>query len=313
MYSCATDIFENDITKIGMDILEILLFDRTTRRNIIWATSDYEMYGDEYNSRFPITVNLISDINSNIIRPRVTKNKGNKLARTKEKAEVFTPSWICNIQNNLVDSEWFGRKDVFNIETDKSWITTNEVISFPKDNKHSWKKYVDDKRLEITCGEAPYLVSRYDTVTGIPISVKDRIGLLDRKLRIVNENTDTIENWYKWTKRAFESIYGFEFQGDSLLLARENILYTFIDNYVFKFNSVPDNKKIKEIAIVISWNIWQMDGLKFTVPYEKVYEQFFQIPIESPTSNQNRPCYCKIKDWRSKETLTYKSIVLEGC
>lgn len=313
MYSCATDIFENDITKIGMDILEILLFDRTTKRNIIWATSDYEMYGEEYNSRFPITVNLISNINSNIIQPRVKKNKSNKLTRTKEKAEVFTPSWICNIQNNLVDSEWFGRKDVFNIETDKSWITTNEVISFPKDNKHSWKKYVDDKRLEITCGEAPYLVSRYDTVTGTPIAVKDRIGLLDRKLRIVNENTDTIENWYKWTKRAFESIYGFEFQGDSLLLARENILYTFIDNYVFKFNSVPDNKKIKEIAIVISWNIWQMDGLKFTVPYEKVYEQFFQIPIESSTSNQNQPCYCKIKDWRSKETLTYKSIVLEGC
>jgi hypothetical protein len=39
--------------------------------------------------------------------------------------------------------------------------------------------------MEISCGEAPYLVSRYDTVSGNIISVDDRIGLLDRKLRVV--------------------------------------------------------------------------------------------------------------------------------
>lgn len=32
-----------------------------------------------------------------------------------------------------------------------------------------WRKYVDARRLEISCGEAPYLVSRYDTVTGCEI------------------------------------------------------------------------------------------------------------------------------------------------
>ena len=48
-------------------------------------------------------------------------------------------------------------------------------------------------RLEISCGEAPYLVSRYDTVTGETIPISQRIGLLDRKLRVISENTDTEE------------------------------------------------------------------------------------------------------------------------
>ena len=44
--------------------------------------------------------------------------------------------------------------------------------------------------MEITCGEAPYLVSRYDVVKGEIIPVEDRIGILDRKLRVINENID---------------------------------------------------------------------------------------------------------------------------
>ena len=46
------------------------------------------------------------------------------------------------------------------------------------------------KRLEITCGEAPYIASRYDTVSGEPIEIKRRIGILDRKLRVVTENAE---------------------------------------------------------------------------------------------------------------------------
>lgn len=305
----AVDISENDILDMGKDILKILLIDRTTKRNIIWASSDYEMLGDSYNAKFPITIDLITGVNSGVIQPRVTKNKDEQLSRTKGKAEVFTPSWICNVQNNLIDNEWFGKKDVFNKEEEKSWVTSKSVIVFPDDKKHTWKKYVDNKRLEITCGEAPYLVSRYDTVTGNPINVNSRIGLLDRKLRVVNENTEDVDEWFKWTKRAFESIYGFEFQGDSLLLARENLMFTFIDNFMYKFKSKPSYKQIKEIVTVISWNIWQMDGLKFTVPYEDIYEQYYQLTLGEINTESNQPCYCKIKDWRSKEILTYKSMI----
>lgn len=58
---------------------------------------------------------------------------------------------------------------------------------------------MDSKRLEITCGEAPYIVSRYDAATGEIIPIERRIGILDRKLRVVNENTETEEDWLFWT------------------------------------------------------------------------------------------------------------------
>ncbi len=86
------------------------------------------------------------------------------------------------------------------------------------------------KNGNILWGEAPYLVSRYDTVTGQKIELNSRIGLLDRKMRVVNENVNDEVEWFKWTERAFQSIYGYEFQGDNLLLARENLLCTFIEN-----------------------------------------------------------------------------------
>ena len=74
-------------------------------------------------------------------------------------------------------------------------------IEFP-DGK-CWQGYVDSRRLEITCGEAPYLVSRYDVSTGeLIVPPLRRIGILDRKLRVVNENTDTYEEWLRWTIRA---------------------------------------------------------------------------------------------------------------
>ena len=93
------------------------------------------------------------------------------------------------------------------------------------------QSYVDSRRLEITCGEAPYVVSRYDAATGEIIPIRDRIGLLDRKLRVVNENADGDAEWLKWALRALQSSYGYEFQGDNLLIARVNVLITFAEHY----------------------------------------------------------------------------------
>ena len=107
------------------------------------------------------------------------------------------------------DEEWFEYKEVFNKEDGENWVTNSKKICFPKEKK--WQQYVDSMRLEITCGEAPYLVSRYDTTTGEIISVHNRIGQLDRKLRVVGENTNTKEEWLKWAIRAFQSIYGYEY------------------------------------------------------------------------------------------------------
>ena len=249
-----------------------------------------------------------------MIRPRVAKDIKEQTIRTKDKAEVYTPSWICNEQNNLIDEAWFGRKDVFNISNHQKWLATKEQIKFPK-NK-DWQKYVDAKRLEISCGEAPYLVSRYDTVTGKEILIVERIGLLDRKLRVVNENTFTEEEWFKWTKRAFESIYGYEYQGDSLLIARKNLLYTFIENMEYKFSHKPSEEQLQMIAKIISWNIWQMDGITMSVPYSErprvnVQISLFDI-LEGIESEDKEPIPCKIYDWRSNTSLEFRSMMKGG-
>ena len=170
------DVYEGKWSK---DLLQVLLVDRTTNRNIIWGTDDYELLGREYHSHYPILFGLITGENSSVIQPRILKTKESQGNRTKGKAEVFTPSWVCNAQNNLVDNAWFGRENVFNKETEKGWETTTERIQFPDKKDKTWQKYVDEKRLEIACGEAPYLVSRYDTVSGEHLKLKDRIGMLD--------------------------------------------------------------------------------------------------------------------------------------
>ena len=208
--------------------------------------------------------------------------------------------------NNHCDTEWFGYKSPFNTETEKGWITNYDKIAFPKKREKSWCKYVLSTRLEITCGEAPYLVSRYDTVSGKFIPVNDRIGLLDRKLRVINENVEQEDLWLRWVNKAFQSIYGYEYQGDSLLLARENLLLTFKDNYEYKFKTPPKVKDLKKIATIIAWNIWQMDGLNDTVPFSTSESSENQLELFDDLPKIYTPTLCKIKDWQSKEIFYFQ-------
>lgn len=318
-------IEDDEIGKLNKKVLSTLLMDRTTRKNILWGTSDYEDLGTEYSAGNQMKINLITGWNSKSIRPRVFKAQDQKEGRTRERAEVFTPSWVCNAQNNLVDEQWFGKADVFNRTDGNRWITTNGAIAFPEEKTKSWEQYIDAKRLEITCGEAPYLVSRYDSVSGEPIPVKDRIGLLDRKLRVINENTNDKEEWMFWARRAIESIYGYEFQGDNLLLARVNIFNTYIEYYKDRFEEEPDAKTLNQIALVISWNLWQMDGFNYAIPYCEVKEGPYQTTIFDfwPEETDDYFDYsglidpkgqelCKIHDWRSKKTLLFKDLVAGG-
>lgn len=176
------DIKEDFLFNLDRKLLEILLKDKTTNENIIWAIDDYKIYGNNFSASDYITIESITGKNGNIIKPRTEKTKEEQVIRIKQKAEVFTPSWICNAQNNLIDNDWFKFNSVFNKEIDKGWITNNQKIKFQ--NGKTWQDYVKLARMEITCGEAPYLTSRYDTTTGEYIEPKDRIGLLDRKLRV---------------------------------------------------------------------------------------------------------------------------------
>lgn len=298
------DILEQDIANLDISLLKKLLKDKTTGKNIIWACDEYQKYGPKYAPGCEITANLIIGKNTKIIRPRIAKTKSEQINRTRNKAEVFTPAWLCNEMNNQCDAIWFERDNVFNRPNGHSWTVNNEKIIFDNPKK-TWQNYVDLKFLEITCGEAPYLVSRYDTTTGKYLPVGRRIGVLDRKLRIISENTDTEEDWWKWVQRAFQSTYGYEYQGDNLLLARENLLWTFQDYYKCKFNKDVPLKYLKTIVNIIVWNVWQMDGLTDCPPKGVPYTELYLFECYQP---QDTALPCKIQDWRCGKPVLFKDL-----
>ena len=85
--------------------------------------------------------------------------------------------------NDALDRDWFG---VEKMEPDV-WEDLDGLFLQKKGHKTPrWQRYVDSRRLEITCGEAPYLAERYDVSTGEEIEVSSRRGLLDRKLLAIS-------------------------------------------------------------------------------------------------------------------------------
>ena len=290
------------------EILPILLIDRTTRKNIVWATDEYKTEGNRLTASSSIDIRDIIGEYSNRIRPRYSKSLESQKDRTKKKAEVFTPSWICNQMNNVFDEDYLGYKNAFNTPKDERWVITKRHIAFNDDRK--WEDYVDLTRLEITCGEAPFVTSRYYPSTGEMINVKNRIGFLDRKLRVVAENTSGDE-YKKWSLRALQSSYGYEYQGDNLLIARINVFLSWYEHYLENMENEPSIKEAKEAARIISWNIWQMDGLTGAVPMKPLYEtnQISIFELLSNTSEVNREeTYSKIYDWRTNKSLSYNSL-----
>lgn len=317
------DIKENTLLELDSKLLNILLKDNSSGKNIIWGTDEYLQYSFDNKKNTPISIYAITGENGDVIKPRTKKTKIEQQRRVVDKGEVFTPSWICNKQNNLVDNAWFGKKNLFNTETEKSWIPTSEKIPFPTEDGKTWQDYVKSNRLEITCGEAPYLASRYDMLTGESIPVKERIGILDRKLRVVSENLDDEPEWYEWAQWAVKSVYGYDWQGDNVLLARENILFTFCDYYEDKFGTSPSMEKMLEVSQIISWNIWQMDGLKYVIPdschnsttiictlFGEQKREINECPgCRDNVRTKHNGIYCYIMDWEMNKRVKFVNLV----
>ncbi len=299
------DIREDYLLKKD-NLLEILMQDKTTSKNILWATDSYEKMGESYLFQSEIKTGLITGEFGSLIQPRAIKSKEEQLYRTRDKAEVFTPLSIVKQMNEACDTA--------------------------RVTKNNFQEYVALLKLEITCGEAPYIVSRYDPVSDSKelVPLQKRVGFLDYKMRIVSKYCDTVEDWIKWAKIAFQSSYGYEWQGDSLLIARENLLYTFIDYYKDKFKKSPTLKLQKEIAEIIVWNIFQMDGLRYVIPMScknenvivKGEETLFEkkedysiekqcLGCEKKTAKNHNGLYVKIMDWVMGKPIRFVDIVLK--
>ena len=248
----AANIQENLLRETMPTILDILLLDHTTSttkttKNIIWANENYIQYGSkEYSAKAQIKPDLITKSRGQLIMPRALKSRELQKERTKAKAEVFTPTWIVKKQNDEVDKDY--QDDDLETYVKRTW-------------------------LEITCGEAPYMVSRYDMETGKIIPFTERVGFVDRKLRRINAEVEDKAEWQRLVEEAFKSSYGFEWSGDSLLLARENLLYTYRDYYYAKWLEEPLYGLFEDIAEIISYNVFQMDGLKYIIPLSEKKEK----------------------------------------
>lgn len=273
----AIDIKEQTLAERDSDTLNLLLMDKTTLGRLRWATDDYASFGEGFQRSDEMSVEHITGKYAEVIRPRVSKPSAEQRRRTRTRAEVFTPAWVCNAQNNLVDTTWFGRDPGFNIERIRSWQTLTDPILFGGGT--SWQDYVSKNVLEVACGEAPYITTRYDVSTGREIPVGDRVGLLDRKLRVVTENVADEDEWIAWAARAVKSCYAYDFQGDNVLLARENVLAAVEDAYGERFRKTLDVEISRRLAEVISWNIWQMNGLTGTAPYYDMPEPQTQLDL----------------------------------
>ena len=75
-------------------LLDLLLQDKSTKKNIIWATETYEEYGHGFSDKEQINRKLLLK-HPDIIKPRIQKSLEAQAARTRKKAEVFTPAWLC--------------------------------------------------------------------------------------------------------------------------------------------------------------------------------------------------------------------------
>ena len=62
-------------------------------------------------------------------------------------------------------------------------------------------------------------------------------------------------------------------------ISRGNLLLTFVEYYQNRWKCQPPEKQLRTVANVIAWNLWQMDGLKDTVPFGKHYEEHHQMTI----------------------------------
>jgi len=283
MQLLTVDISEEGIANDSGTLLTILLKDRTTNKNVVWASPSYEGMGKPFCADQPIKKNLIIGPYDSIIQPRVEKNKRNQEIRTRKRGEVFTPPWLVDKQVSIV---------------------MNEIGDI------SFESFIALRWLELACGEAPYIVTRYDSVSGDIIPVDKRVGFLDRKLQRIAEESTTEKEFIKWSKIAYESSYGYELQGDSLVLARENLLLSFCEHYDCKFGKLPTMKVIKQIANIISYNIFQMNGLTKQTPYSSDSKNNIQLNLFDEVNDQEKKgdMFTLVKDWENKVLVSVDSI-----
>lgn len=177
-------------------------------------------------------------VNPDEVIPRYLKRTEVQRERTRAKSEVFTPVGIVKRMNDHLDASFDG----------------------------SDEEYIRRTVLEVTCGEAPFITTGYDATSGAVIPQHDRVGILDRKLRRITTDDEGV--WRRLAELALKSTYGYEWQEDSLYLARVNVLLAVADAFTARFGKEPAD--MERWAEIVSYNFFRMDGVSMCVPETEI-------------------------------------------
>ena len=123
-------------------------------------------------------------------------------------------------RNNLLDEARFERRDVFNATNGKKWTATKGKSHFHgrakrQDMAGLHKAHPAGNHLRgggpLPCEPPRQRFGKNDRAE------QRRIGLLDRKMRVVCENAANEAEYFHWAAVALKNCYGFELQGDTKL------------------------------------------------------------------------------------------------
>ena len=177
------------------------------------------------------------------------------------------------------------------------------------------RSYIRSRILEITCGEAPFITNRYDAADGTYVPFEERIGILDRKLTIVKDISTSRNTWKRWAEEALKSVYGYEYQGDNLLIARINVLRTMESAIQDAGYDSLRTIELKNLAKIITWNFWQMDGLDGCVPFKALNKSYYEPSIfdlllseTDSATEKHETVFSKIFDWRSDAEIEFREL-----
>ena len=97
------------------------------------------------------------------------------------------------------------------------------------------------------------------------------------------------------------------------MIARVNMIMTFEEYMSDKWDRLPTRREYEKIVNIVTWNIWQMDGLTGTIPYSKtegeVQISFFDLLEEEKENIEKAQPPCRIYDWLGKNnSLEYISL-----
>lgn len=235
--------WQSMLQEIDESVLETLLTDKSTRRPLVWPSGPN--HPAAWMSR------------EDFLRPQLAAEDPQA-----EQAEFL--EW--NRKLNTLDAAWFGHEPAFNEESAQGWQTLSEPVAF--DDPFHWKKYVTRPVFLFQAGHGQALVFRPFAQGAEPMQYGKRMGILDRRLRIISENTREESEWLRWAESALQSLYGTDVSPLAIFQARLSALVAVREAYAQRFGGQLPVREEKYMVTTLCWNLFQMDprtGCSFPV------------------------------------------------